>query len=372
MAGHSFIAPSFAPVWVHCAAAPMMAAMFPEMTESDDARAGTAAHWVGSDSLIEGKDPASYLGVVAPNGVVIDQDIIDSAAVYVDDVRANSSVPQLKVEQQLTMPEIHPDNWGTSDAFEHRGGEVWIWDFKHGHVAVEPFENWQLIDYAAGIIKEYGINGFQDQAITFVLNVVQPRAQHRDGPVRRWRVKACDLRGYFNRLSSAAHDVYGPNPKAKSGAHCVYCPGRLNCEAFTKAVGTVLDYISEPMPMLVTAEQIGTELVMLERAEQLLKARKAIALEQGERMASSGQIVPGWQLATKYGRLDWAAAPDVIAAMWPGTAKTDVITPTQAFKRKLVDEETAKTLGFVTTPVRGRELIRDDGTRARLAFKQDK
>ena len=371
MAGHSFIAPSFAPVWVHCAVAPMMAAMFPEETESDEARAGTAAHWVGSECLTNGRTPDSYMGAVAPNAVVVDQDILDSVNVYVDDVRANSSATQLKVEYKLAMPGVHPDNWGTSDAFEHRGGEIWVWDFKHGHVAVEPYENWQLIDYAAGIIHDYGINGFQDQAITFVLNVVQPRAQHRDGPVRRWRVRASDLRGYINRLSAAAHDVYKPDAKATSGAHCVHCPGRLNCEAFTKAVGAVLDFIAQPMPLMVSAAQIGTELVMLERAELVLKARKAIALEQGERLAASGQIVPGWQLATKYGRLDWAMPAETVIAMFPQVAKTDTITPTQAFKRKIVEEDTAKLLGLVTTPVRGRELIRDDGTRAKIAFNRN-
>ncbi len=366
---HSFIAPSSAGVWVHCHAAPLMAAMFPQLEESDDDRAGTAAHWVGSECLIAGSAPADYMRKVAPNGVVIDQDIIDSVNVYVDDVRENTAPFQpLEVEQRIHAPSVHPESYGTPDALQHKGGEVWIWDFKHGHVAVEPYENWQLINYAASVLDRYVAGGLVDQSITFVLTVVQPRAQHSEGPVRRWRVAGSDLRGYVNRLAHAAAKVFQGDQPTVSGAHCVYCPARLHCDAFTKSVGTALDYVGTAMPSIVTPQQVGTELVLLERAELLIKARKAAAVERAEQFIASGQPVAGWQLATKYGRLSWSQPVEVVAAIVPGAAVQELITPTQAFKRKLIDKQTAELMGLLETPARGRELIRDDGTRARLAF----
>lgn len=368
MSGHSFIAPSFASVWVHCQAAPLMAAMFPQLQESDDDRAGTAAHWVGSECLsAAGSAPAAFLGRVAPNGVVIDQDIIDSVQVYVDAVEAGPR-PMLHIEQRIHAPCVHPDSWGTPDAWEHLGGVVKIWDFKHGHVAVEPYENWQLINYAAGVLDRYVAGGLVDQSIFFDLIVVQPRAQHRDGPVRTWRVRGSDLRGYVNRLAHAAAKVYQGDQPTQSGAHCTYCPGRLNCEAFTKSVGAALDYVGAAMPDLATAQQIGTELVLLERAEQVIKARKAAAVERAEQLITSGEQVPGWQMATKYGRLNWSQPVEVVAAIVPNAVKTELITPTQAIQRKMITKEQAELMGLLETPNRGRELIRDDGTRARLAF----
>ena len=48
---HEFLAMSFAPVWGHCSGAPQMAAMYPQNEETEDAREGTATHWIAEQAL---------------------------------------------------------------------------------------------------------------------------------------------------------------------------------------------------------------------------------------------------------------------------------------------------------------------------------
>ena len=86
---HAFLAPSSAGIWGPggCPASPTVEAQYPEQEDSEKAREGTAAHWVASERL-GGRSVA--VGELAPNGVVVDQDMIDGTDAYVADIDIGS------------------------------------------------------------------------------------------------------------------------------------------------------------------------------------------------------------------------------------------------------------------------------------------
>jgi len=368
----------------------MVNAAFPETEESEESRAGTAAHWV-SDQLIHGSTAANrpkretLVGSDAPNGVIIDDEMFDAAELYADDVaevmRSERIFggPNFGTEVRVRAPQVHAKNFGTLDQFifSERAGKgdarfLYIWDFKFGYRIVEPFENWQLINYYAGLVNELQI--IDDENLTVVFRVVQPRAPHRFGPVREWRVKASDLRAYVNRLFAAAADAMGRNPKAKSGKHCLYCPGRHACEAALNASLSAIEYSTSPVPLAIGNEAIGRELALLDRMINAVQLRRDGLAEVASAKIRSGERVPGYVLQDKRGRTKWRIPAEQVIALCKlsddsiDVAKpVDTITPKQAIKKGL-DADFVN--GLVETPMTGTELTADNGDRVRVIFSK--
>ena len=205
MTEHSKLPPSSAARRVACPGSRALEAMYPEDKESPFAKEGEAAHWVASELLRSCESFPTY----APNGEFITQEMFKGADLYYDSIATVLNrfygmvdYTQLSIEQRVDISRIHPDCWGTPDCWLYHAPELHIWDYKFGHGFVEVFENWQLIEYAAGILDRLGVNGIADQHTTIYFYIIQPRNFHRLGPVRTWRVKASDLRSYFNILES--------------------------------------------------------------------------------------------------------------------------------------------------------------------------
>jgi len=119
--------------------------------DTEDTRAGTAAHWVMADKLTAlvrhhkagtpmeqlDTDCTMYLGRQAPNGVIVDEGIAEGAQVMVDDVmevcRRFDCLRDLLIEHRVYMPKIHPENWGTLDAgvYLPQRRVLFLWDYKN-------------------------------------------------------------------------------------------------------------------------------------------------------------------------------------------------------------------------------------------------
>ncbi len=134
--------------------------------------------------------------------------------------------------------------FGTNDAavlqlFEH----LTIIDYKHGQgVVVEVCEeskdlfqtvigetdlvdvpvmrgNSQLMQYALGVARDI------DWAFdTLDLVIVQPRARHADGGVRRYSTNKAELKAFERELLHAALTVEQPNAPLSAGSWCQFCP----------------------------------------------------------------------------------------------------------------------------------------------------
>lgn len=380
MTGHAFLAPSSAHRWVICALSASLEAAYPQLGDTPASLEGTAAHWAVQECLY-GRPPV--VGSQAPNGVAIDAEMLEAAEMVCDDIIATlgPNWPQmLVVEQRVTIPRVHPQNWGTPDyrawaRTSQNQNILFVWDFKYGHGVVDAFENWQLIDYVAGCLSEAQITGATDQQTVVDMRVIQPRAHHRDGPVRHWRVMASDLRGHINRLAMAAEDATGVAPTARPDpVACEHCTGRHACEALQRAAYFAADKGKHYAPLDLSPHALGLELRTLTRAMGILEARISGLQAEATAQLKSGKNVPFWMMESPVGRLAWtkpAAEVIVYGQMFGVDLAKDVepITPTQAkakFKAAKLPESMVEP--YAARPNGALKLVADDGSKARLTF----
>ena len=367
---HARLSPSAASRWVKCPGSIPLAARFPESSSSLAAEEGTASHWVGSETLSgRGKYVKEWVGVTAPNGIVLDLEMIEGAYTYVEAVKQIAGTHQkLTVEQPVTCTPVHPECWGTPDLFYWKGKELNVWDYKYGYGIVEPFENWQLICYAAGIMQ--GLNGFQDQEVTVVLRIVQPRPFHSDGAVREWRVSGSDLRGYINKLTHAAHMALSATPETACGHHCKYCAARHACPTLALACYAAVDYIGQAQPEMLPVEAMAMEYRVLERIETLVKARKSAHESRMIGMIKAGESVPGYTIDYGTGHAKWNRPVSEILSLGQMmgiqlTAEPAAITPAKAIKAGL-DPVLVK--AYSERPQTGTKLVQVQGSLVQRAF----
>jgi hypothetical protein len=374
MSAHALLAPSSMNTVMRCSGSIQLARLYPEDDESQDAREGTASHWAGQELLI---GQMVDVGQVAPNGVVLDIDMIEGAEMYQRAVRELVPAPQGNVEQRVECSSVHPYMWGTPDFWHYDAVQrvLYVMDYKYGRRFVEVFENWQLIAYAAGIIWTLALD---DLNLTVHFGIVQPRSYHRDGPVRTWRVRGSDLRPYVNMLAGGAEaavrvdGTFNENAVCTVNPGCRDCRGRRACPALHRATMACVDLSEAPVPFDLPPTAVGVELRMIQHAQMLLKAR-AEGLEEQARSAMMGGVdVPHFLLQRAQGREKWQRPVSEVLALGSmlgiNLAKPpEAITPTQARKLGLP--------ATLTTTYAGRsagemELVPDDGAKARKVFTQ--
>lgn len=346
---HAVLSPSAAHRWVNCPGSVKAEQQYPDV-ETDDSREGTAAHWVAEQSLSSYKTntgivmSSQLIGKTAPNGVIITDELADSAQVYVSDVlkvaQDGGYLQSMELEKLVMMPRVHDLNWGTSDCIIHAvdAAKLIVWDFKHGHDPVECYENWQLIDYTIGAIDQItGGDGIADQHLTVEMRVVQPRAFHPEGTCRSWTVIASDLRGYANQLHTAALESQSNDPPTKSGNWCKHCKASKGCATLQKDAAAITDRVQVLQLNDLTSESAAVEVTYLRRAKVLLSERlDALETEMLEQIRN-GVTIPGYTIGYGRGSLKWDKPDSEVIALGDligvDFRKPEApITPTQAKK----------------------------------------
>lgn len=381
---HSVIPPSKANVWVVCTGYPYMAAAHPEEeTESEDRVEGIAAHWVAEEMIrAEAHASSTYLytvGNTAPNGILINEEIYESAKTFAQDVIAVMHETKVYggdgfgVEKQVHAVRIHELSFGTPDffLFDRVNGILYIWDFKNGRRVVEVFENWQAMNYVAAIFDSLGVNGYDDQHIQVRIRIVQPRAYHRDGTIREWKITGSNLRGYFNVLASKAAECLSENKTCTSGPHCRDCSARHACNAAIQGGMQLYEVAERPTPLNMTPEALGVQLSIVKRAIAQLGFVESAFEEQVKGLVRGGMNVPGWGAQPTVGNEEWLKPEDEIEALGEcfgiQLSKKKLLTPNQA-RQAGIDAETIKLYSGRTK--KGIKVVPDDGTRAREIFSQ--
>lgn len=387
---HSIIPPSSAGIWGKpggCSGWVIMSQQTPVLNETTQSTLeGETSHEVGA-ALIKtmahrgsssiNKD--DYINKKSSNGIIIDDAMFSGALMYADDVNEimrKTGVfggEYLGVEKRLTMPAIHDLSFGTIDSciFDQRNGELYLWDYKFGFVMVEAFENWQLLNYLAGLIDLYNISGHADQHITVHFRIAQPRAYHYQGSIREWSANLAELRGYFNILKANAEKSLSNDSELNTGSHCKFCDCRYNCPAASKAGFNLFEVTEKPVPQQLSIEQLSVQLALVKRALEQLSSLEIGYEEQITHMIKNGTLVPGWLLENGKGRETWRGSTNEVIILGDllghDLRKPDnVITPNQA--RKLgIDPAIIKEYSHI--PNTGLKLIRDNGNRARQYFK---
>lgn len=335
---HSKIAPSSAGVWVKCPGSVAMKEQCPERPRETNAHEeGHAAHWAAAERL-SGRvtTPSELKGATDPEGFIITDEILDHVEIYARDVFSHAFNPL--VEKTVRAPRIHAESWGSVDCshYDQEAGILYVWDFKYGWGLVEVFENWQLINYAIGLIDQItGGNGLADQHLTVSMRVVQPRPYHRDGSVREWRVKASDLRAHANLLHMAAEKALSPNPTVTSGDHCRYCSARIACPTAYKAAMNAVDYTEQANIDKLSPEVMADTLHVLYQAQRAIKYLVTGIEAEAIATIKEGKAIPGWGIDPGMGRLEWAhpikevLTLGIMVGVDLRTAP-EAITPTQA------------------------------------------
>lgn len=319
MIAHAPWSPSALPVTVHCNGHREMVEGLPE-TESESAREGKAAHWVAETWLGSGVQPVP--GTIAPNGVFINQEMINHVARYVTDCQSIGA--EMHIEEVVTCPRIHAsDCWGTPDFWTIKDMVLYVFDLKYGWGLIEVW--WQLMAYVCGIIDQLGI---PDQRLTICLRFYQPRPWHPRGPVREWRGPAEDIRGQVNIMHNACN---GPT-SLNSGPHCKNCEARLFCPANRQAVMNAIDVAG--WPVSTELPDPNYEFEILRRAADVINNRLAAREAEIIEKIKNGPGVNGWNLEPGRGSVVWNDPAETVISMG-GLMGVDLrsnktITPKQA------------------------------------------
>lgn len=340
--GHAKLAPSSAHRWLACAGSIALSQGI-ESKSGIFADEGTAAHTLGELCLRENLDAVDFLGghVNIRNGTVlraegvgdgifaITDEMVDGVQLYVDTVRDMIEPgDDVEFEAKLDLTHIPGMEFGTGDAliYKVKQRRLVVADLKYGRgVVVEVAENPQLHLYAIGAAKRFHNRGID----TIEMVIVQPRAAHKDGPVRRQVIDATDLvetrMGIEGRavrvleanstISAARHggllitqeewDGIYLNP----GDHCRFCPAAAICPALQKEALAVaeMEFSDEPPSVAdMTPAQMVVVLAKADRIDMWATAVKRRAHD----FATRGGELPGMKLVATKAFRRWRDADD--------------------------------------------------------------
>lgn len=376
MAGaHSILPPSGAAAWRRCGLWVTMNRLYPK-PDTPESMEGTAAHWVFGE-MLAGRVVCE--GLVAPNNVVVTEEMVEGGELVVDTVRARMPLEhfgQWFIEQPVSISRIHPHCWGTPDiwAYSKALGVLEVIDYKFGHRFVDEYENDQGIAYITGII-DYLADwlkvgpGALDLATKVSFTVIQPRCFYKGASVRTWTFTASDIRGHINLLTNAAEASLAPNPTAVTNSECTDCPGRHACPALQKAAYSDAEFAVQSSPVELPPAAASLELRMMERALERLQSRVEGMREAVGSHIRQGHAVPFHRVEQGYGRQQWTLPVEQVLSMGElmgvDLSKPGVKTPKQAQKAG-VDEAVIK--AYSVTPLGSIKLIPDNPADARRTF----
>jgi hypothetical protein len=338
---HSRIGPSAAHRWIACPGS-VRASAHIENASSYFALEGTAAHELCEHIMTTGVDPNVYLdGVIdlgpsdreredlevlgdvvevtpfrrelpgnpQPDGVRywrIDEEMIEGVEMYRDTLMpliGDHEMDVVEFECRLDMRHIHPEFFGTGDAliYRHDMRKLIVGDFKFGSgIVVEVEDNEQLLSYAVGALHRFGNYPIDE----IELIVIQPRAWHKLGPVRRHTITIDELRTFEAKLKVYADATDDPNASFLAGDHCRFCPIAHACRALRvhvyKAIGVKFvgnDINDSAMPNIdrMTPDHMGR----VYREAIVIEAWFRRFFEAAHKQAVNGKIPTGCKLVEK-------------------------------------------------------------------------
>lgn len=366
--------------------------------ESEAAAWGTACHEVSEDCLRHERKPEEWIGrfiQTKRHRIEVDEEMAETAQLYVDYVM-EAGVFGLKptwIEQRFKLDAINPpfEAGGTADTVIYHDGEqlLEVVDLKGGRgIVVEALGNKQARTYGLGAVLNNPGLDIQHVKVT----IVQPRAPHRDGPIRSETFHITDLIDWTTELLEAMHraktaeDYLGAalaDPAAfeewarlflAPGDHCTFCPCAGSCPALAVAAKSKALLFFKDESGIEQENTVGkltpAEVAeILDRADMIqnwLNAVRAHAHAEAE----AGVEIPNYQLVAKVGRERWndGAEADVIAACeWAELPLSEyqnapkLRTPKQV--RKALGPDLAKLVErHSTVPTAGTSLVRQDKT----------
>lgn len=348
-------------------------------TTSFFAAEGQAAHELAQACLSNQEDPAEYLGDEIPTEVgliEIDQEMVEGVSLYVEFCRAIGDDSKFcEIEAKTDVNALWPDGdnpadmFGTADFTAHGNAErvLRVADLKYGKgVAVEIEKNGefnkQLGYYGLGKLLEIS----QDSRPAWVdLYIVQPRASHPAGPIRKTRVAALDLITWGHEfLKPAAEACFVENPKAVVGDHCRWCPARGRCPALRQVAQETAKVEFDEMPPQPVDLSDAELADVLSKAEIIKAHLDGVRAEASARL-DRGATIPGWKLVQKRGVRKWSSEAKVSAILQDIGLQDDEIwtrkikSPAQIEKIVKSTEDLERLNEEITKDSSGTTLVRE-------------
>lgn len=335
--------PSKAGRWVNCPGSVKIESLYKKPYDSQSALEGLASHAIAEEMIksyargslgFPKKD--KLIGSERFN-VVIDEEIYDNALYYANIVNGtmkalNNYNPHVEVKLHLDNVVIQGQK-GLVDCYlyDNRSKTLYIFDYKYGRIPVDAFENWQMINYAAGIIDK------RKDCKFIVFSIVQPRARFIEGYHKTWTITTEKYLSYLGILIKAAHETQKDNPECRTGKWCNYCDGLVFCAAAAVSSYKVLEHLDNLKQAEIKCDNIGDELDLLSRAEEIIKQRKSALESQIEHYLKTGNNVEGYTLVAKESALKWSGDMNIVTKMCRGfmvdiKKPQEYLTPTQTIK----------------------------------------
>ena len=380
---HSPIPPSSAAIWGApngCTGWHKMASQYPELEKSESAKEGDACHelaakMINHPELLGPRSKADVIGTTATNGMVVSPGMVEGADLYARDVLETiaGKLGSLEVEKKIQAPRIHPISFGTSDCFfyDQNTRELFLWDFKFGFKPVEVFQNWQAINYVAGILDSLGLTPDEENGISVKIRIVQPRAPHRDGPVREWSVTVPELLPLFETLHENAALTFTDRAQIQSGKHCEYCTARHACPAALTAGVGLYEVATTPLPVELSVDALSFQFAIIQRAKEQISFLETGFEEQIKSLLRQGTQVPGYALEPTFGRLQWSKPISEVIGLGKllgiDLEKPTAITPKQAEELGLAPSLVKE---FSETLRTGVKIVSNTDTKAKEIFSK--
>jgi len=332
---HAKLSPSSSNCWIKCPGSIKLSETVPPPLDSPYAMEGTAAHKLAELCVKSGKPAEEHKGKFIsvesndkgdPKTFEVTDEMIEAVDIYVSEATVAEGAKRL-IEAELDLSFVVKDCFGHADCINYypKVKLLEVLDLKYGKgILVDPEWNTQAMCYGVGALKLF------PEAEQVRLTIVQPRAYHKDGPVRRWTTTKKVLSGWaVGVLKNAADIASKPNAPFKAGEHCRFCPALAICkeqrENALAIAKTDFDNPVLPDPERLSNDDMTRVMALAPRFVAWASSVQAYAQSQLE----MGQEVLGYKLVAKRSNRKWVD-------MKKATLKVSSYLREAAFEKKLI------------------------------------
>lgn len=305
--------------------------------KSPYAQEGTAGHAVAATCLESGQDAIEFAGRVVEE-VEIDESVVEAVQVYLDTIREDQAQRggKLLVETKFHLSHLHPLFYGTADC-TRLGTDciLSVYDLKLGRGKIVEVRskdgkpNIQAGYYGIGALHALA-RLVQQLGITHVeLVIVQPRAWHKDGPVRRATFTVAEIEALGPMLVAAAAECAKPDATLVPGDHCTFCKAAGTCPALRQLAfdtaqldwddveGVTYGGIGDKTLNPVTTDSATISRV-LTTIEDVIEPWISAVKFHAHLLAGTPAGFPGYKLVDRQARRKWADAEKAAAELCLG------------------------------------------------------
>jgi len=322
MTAHSDHSASGMGIWDICAGSINLRKEVPR-GDTKYSREGTVAHDL-AERVLTGDlfTPSDALGAVV-DGVKISQEMVDSVTRYVDfvDNLDPDLIGQTLYEETLALNKLEVPKeaklFGTADALffvdSNSALRIHVVDLKYGKgVPVDVIDNKQLLYYGLGAVylamgrKKKLATYLSKKRLELTMTIIQPRAEHKDGPVRSWTIDGARLLEFEEYLTKVVKYSLGNPDDYVAGSHCRFCPAKEVCPELNRAEQEVLveiDYLKlQSNPKDLSPEEFAEALASCDVLEDAIKRHRKYAVK----LLESGSNIPGWRMTPTRATRRWS------------------------------------------------------------------